>query len=95
MKNIFKNKIAIFVFIFPTLLIYTVVVFYPIVQTLVKSLYNWDGINLGKFVGLKHYIKLFTRDSTFRVSIINGIIYPTITVLYQIGLGTVIALVLS
>lgn len=95
MRNVFKNKFHIFIFIFPTLLIYTVVVFYPIMQTLIKSLYNWDGINLGKFVGFKHYIKLFTKDSTFKISIINGLLYPMVTVIYQIGLGTVIALLLS
>ena len=60
MKKVTGNKAAIALFILPTLLLYTVVVFYPIMQTAMKSLYEWDGINLGKFVGLKHYIRLLS-----------------------------------
>lgn len=95
MKKVTGNKAAIALFILPTLLLYTVVVFYPIMQTAMKSLYEWDGINLGKFVGLKHYIRLFTGDRTFRISILNGLLFPLVTVVYQIGLGTVIAFILA
>ena len=64
MKKVTGNKVAIAIFVLPTLLLYTVLVFYPIIQTAIRSLYEWDGINIGEFVGLKHYIKLFTRDKT-------------------------------
>lgn len=90
-----RNKRALFIFIFPTVAIYTIVVFYPILQTVYKSFYQWDGITQADFIGLKNYIKLFTRDSTFQVSLMNGLLYPMVTVIYQIGLGTVIALLLS
>ncbi len=95
MKWINSKKTAMFVFVFPTLVLYTMVVFYPILQTVYKSLFKWDGITLGGFVGLRHYIKLFTADSTFRISLRNGLLYPLVTASYQIGLGTVIALLLA
>ena len=95
MKKVTGNKVAIAIFVLPTLLLYTVLVFYPIIQTAIKSLYEWDGINIGEFVGLKHYIKLFTRDKTFKVSLINGLLFPLVTVVYQIGLGSVIAFTLA
>jgi len=95
MKKVTGNKVAIAIFVLPTLLLYTVLVFYPIIQTAIKSLYEWDGINIGEFVGLKHYIKLFTGDKTFKVSLINGLLFPLVTVVYQIGLGSVIAFTLA
>jgi len=85
MKKVTGNKVAIAIFVLPTLLLYTVLVFYPIIQTAIRSLYEWDGINIGEFVGLKHYIKLFTRDKTFKVSLINGLLFPLVTVVYQLG----------
>lgn len=90
-----RDKKVLFIFIFPTLFIYTLVVFYPIIQTLYKSFFKWDGISTGEFIGIKNYIKLFTIDSTLKISLLNGILYPLVTVVYQIGLGTVIALLLS
>lgn len=95
MKKVMGNKLAILIFILPAILLYTIVVFYPILQTVLKSTYQWDGLNLGKFVGFGNYIELFTDDSSFKTALVNGLIFPAITATYQIGLGTILALLLT
>ena len=95
MKRVRQNKVAILLFTMPALTIYTLVVFYPILQTAIQSFYKWDGINPGEFIGLQNYVKLFTRDRAFRTAILNGLLFPTVTVLYQIDFGSVLAFVLS
>ncbi len=59
MNKIMGNKKIIVLFTLPTILLFTVVVIYPIIQTVLKSFCNWDGLNPAEFTGLKNYIKLF------------------------------------
>jgi len=57
------------------------------------STYKWDGIIPGTFTGIKNYIQLF-NDTIFYTSIKNGFIFAAVITIYQIGLGTVFALIL-
>ncbi|MFD0958260.1 carbohydrate ABC transporter permease [Paenibacillus chungangensis] len=88
-----KNPIAILIFTLPVLLLYSVVVVYPVLQTAYKSLFAWDGLNTPKFIFLNNYIRLF-QDSDFYISLINGLIFALVLVFYQIGLGAILALIL-
>lgn len=94
MKKGFSYKLAVAIFVIPSLLLFTVVVCYPIIQTIYRSFYDWDGIGIAKFIGLDNYADLFT-DSNFKTSAKNGFIFAGLLVVYQIGLGTVFALLLS
>ena len=78
MKKMRANKMAIFLFTFPTLLIFSVIVIYPLLKTLVMSLYEWDGLMPGKFVFLKNFQQLFTQDTIFPTALKNGIIFAVI-----------------
>ncbi len=96
MNKSLSYKISILVFTLPTLLLFSIVVCYPILNTLHTSLYNWDGVNFAfaKFIGVKNYIDLF-RDTDFYKASNNGLIFAAVLVVYQLGLGTVFALLLS
>jgi len=42
MNKFLGNKTAILIFILPAIALYTVMVFYPILQTFFRSMYDWD-----------------------------------------------------
>lgn len=89
-----KNNIALLVFTAPTLIFFTLIVVFPILQTFQKSFYEWDGIGKATLIGLDNYVRLF-QDDDFWVSLKNGLIFALVLVIFQLGIGTVLAIVLS
>lgn len=68
------------VFIFVTLLIPVVLlllfVVYPVLNLFRMSMTNWDGLSSTKtFIGIKNYIKMFTRSPDLWRSLKNNFIY--------------------
>lgn len=96
MNKRLSYKISVLVFILPTLILFSLVVCYPILSTLRTSFYEWDGVNFAfaKFIGFGNYAALF-KDSDFFKASNNGLIFAAVLVVYQLGLGTVFALLLS
>ncbi|MGO4548847.1 carbohydrate ABC transporter permease [Paenibacillus sp. 2TAB23] len=90
MNKFLGNKTAILLFILPALLLYTVMVFYPIVQTFFRSMYEWDGLSEGTFIWFDNYTRLF-QDSLFFTSLKNGLIFAVIITVTQIGIGSILA----
>lgn len=90
MKKFLGNKVAILVFVLPALLLYSVMVFYPILQTFFRSLYEWDGLTAGTFIGFDNFKNLF-QDSLFYTSVYNGLIFAVIITVTQIGIGSILA----
>lgn len=93
MNKMLGNKKTIIIFTLPTLLIFTTMVFYPILQTFYRSFYDWDGVSTAVFTGLKNYKNLF-HDHLFYQSTINGLIFAVILVTLQIGMATLLTLAL-
>ncbi|SDW66840.1 carbohydrate ABC transporter permease [Paenibacillus sp. CF384] len=90
MRKYLGNKTAILLFILPALLLYTVVVFYPVVQVFYRSLLDWDGLTQGKFIFLDNYKRLF-HDRIFRTSVYNGAMFAVVIAVVQIVIGTLLA----
>ncbi|WP_373212985.1 carbohydrate ABC transporter permease [Ruminococcus sp. 5_1_39BFAA] len=89
MQKMLGDKKMIALFTVPALLVFTVIVFYPILQTLQKSFYDWDGLSQAVFSGIENYKDLFT-DDLFYESLKNGIIFAAILVVFQMGLATLL-----
>jgi len=94
MQKTLNYKIAVLVFILPALILFTVFVCYPILQTVFRSFYEWDGLNTPKFIQFDNY-KRIVQDSDFILATKNGFIFAGVLVVYQIGLGTVLAMFLA
>lgn len=94
MKKFYSNKLAIFLFTLPALLVFSVMVFYPITQVFVKSFYDWNGLGSGTFIGFENYVKLF-KDTVFKLSNKNALIFSLFITIFQITLATVFSLVVS
>ncbi|MFC0211508.1 carbohydrate ABC transporter permease [Paenibacillus chartarius] len=94
MKKYLGNKLAIILFTLPTLILFSVIVAYPIAQTFYRSMFEWDGLSEGTFIFLDNYTRLL-QDRVFWLSVKNGLIFAAILVVFQIGMGTVLALLIS
>ena len=94
MKKFYSNKLAIILFALPALLVFTIMVFYPIVQVFMKSFYEWNGLGSGTFIGFDNYIKLF-RDTVFKISNKNAIIFALSITIFQMVLASIFAFVVS
>lgn len=94
MKSFYRNKVAIAIFALPAILLFTLFVFYPICQTVYRSFFSWDGFSAAQFIYLDNYTRLF-QDKLFYTSIKNGLIFAFFLVVYQIGIGTVLALAVA
>ena len=83
-------------FLAPALLIYSVVVVYPMVYSSYLSLFRWDGIAPTKtFVGLQNYADLFTQDQVFWIALKNNAVWLVAALLLPTSIGLGLALLLN
>lgn len=80
-------------FLLPALLMFLLYVFYPIVQSISLSFYEWDGLGEKTWVGLANYSELF-EDDNFWVSLKNNVIWLVFFMLAPV-IGLAIALFLN
>lgn len=95
MNSVLKNKRAFAVFLTPAMLIYSAIVFVPIIYSGYYSLFKWDGLSEMKFIGLDNYITLFTKDRVIWPILVQTIEYTLLQILFQVGGGLILALLLT
>ncbi|WP_246504796.1 carbohydrate ABC transporter permease [Microvirga antarctica] len=91
-----QRRILPYVLLAPAILVVLVVVFVPMVEAVITSLYDlilWKP-NASRFVGFGNYIKLFA-DPVFWVALGNTALWIGLTVPLQMGLGLLTALLLN
>lgn len=94
MNQYLGNKRVILIFLTPALVLYSVIVFYPILQAFYRSFFEWDGLSEATFIGFRNYIDL-AQDYLLTTSLRNGFLFALVLVVFQIGLGTLLALICS
>lgn len=80
-------------FLAPVLIMFSVFVLWPIVNTLYLSLTEWNGFGPKKWVGLGNYVRLFT-DFRFWTSVRNNIYWLVFSLLAPFG-GLALAMLLN
>ena len=85
-----ENRFA-YLMVLPTVLYLVVLVWYPWMQGLVMSLYNWPLFGPKRFIGLDNYVYLLTWD-VFQQSLVATLIYGLQTIGHLL-LGTTMALI--
>lgn len=89
-----RDKKAIAFFLLPGFIVYTIMVMIPIAVSIYYSLIDWDGLGPKKFVGLSNFIKLLS-DKVFIRSFTNNLLYIVIVMALQLGVGFIIAVLLT
>jgi multiple sugar transport system permease protein len=80
-------------FLAPAIVMFVVYVLVPIGQSLVISLYDWDGLSDKQFIGLDNYVELMS-DPDFLVALRNNVIW-LVGLLLAIPAGLLLALFLN
>jgi multiple sugar transport system permease protein/raffinose/stachyose/melibiose transport system permease protein len=91
MNKNYNSKLAIFVFAFPTLLLFTVFVVYPIFPEIAISFQNNDGFKNMGYVGFDNYVSVLT-SATFWKSNMNTLIMVAISTLIGLPISLLLAL---
>jgi raffinose/stachyose/melibiose transport system permease protein len=94
MKTIFRNNTAVAVFALPALLTVGVMVFFPLAQVFWYGFFDWDGLSTPEFIRLGNYARII-EDPLFWRSFLNGFRIIALVVVYQLGLGTLLAVSLT
>ena len=94
-KKIWKERILATCFLLPTLAVFSVFMFWPIIRTIELSFYKWNMVSPHKkFVGLSNYEKILT-DPTFHKVICNTIWYILLFIVIDFVIPYVISYLLS
>jgi raffinose/stachyose/melibiose transport system permease protein len=95
LKKFFDSPVALNLMYIPALLLFSVFIYYPLVQGVKFSFTNWNGYSPNySFVGLENYQYMFTDTRTYKV-IINTLIYGLGSTLFQNVLGLAYAMLLN
>lgn len=95
MERVLRNKAAILFFLLPALVLYTAIVFVPILASVYYSFFQWDVISPKKYIGFDNYVRMFTRDDIFITSIKNMVILLLVSLVLQQVLGFLLALFIT
>lgn len=95
MSSVLKNRRAALLFLMPALLLYTFIVFVPILCSVYYSLFRWNGMGSMKFIGIRNYIELFTQDKVVWPVLLQTMAYMLLQILFQVGGGLLLALLLT
>lgn len=94
MNKVLGNKKAIALFTLPAVILFTCLVFIPLIWSLVYSFFSGQpGLDF-KFDGIQNYLRIFT-DKTLWVTVKNNLIYVVVVGGMQIVLGFLIAMLIN
>ena len=89
-----QRRIIPYLFIAPTMAIFTLFVFIPVVYAAYMSFFEWNGISKPSFIGINNYKQLI-QDSIFWRSLQNTLVYSAGVVPISMSLGLLAAMGLN
>lgn len=94
MNKFYGNKLAIFIFAFPALLLFTAFVIYPLIPEIVISFQKNDGFKSMGYVGFENYLSVL-KDATFWKSNLNTFIMVLISTCIGLPISLLLALLMD
>lgn len=96
MKKLYSNKLTIFLFLLPGLLLFVGVLIFPIFTSAYYSFYDWNMFGPKKFVGFQNYIDLFTKSNiSFGIAVKNACLLAGLSVVIQLPFALFLALMIA
>ena len=90
-----QNNTTPYLYMLPGCAMVLVFVYIPVIANCVYSFFRLSSYSAGmKFVGLDNYIRFFHNES-LGIMLRNNLLYCVISLIVQVGFGTVIALLLE
>lgn len=91
------SSATIVLFILPAFVLYAIFMVYPLVQALIFSTYEFNGLVRGEFIGLQNFEQLFTRypiSEQLPEAFLHNVYFFVGTMLIQNTLGLLFAVLL-
>lgn len=94
-RNRKEVAVASAVFLAPALLVIAIFIAYPIVQSFITSLYDWNGYSANRaFIGIQNWITLI-KDMQFWAAFRNNILVMVLSIIIQMPIGMALATFLN
>ena len=95
MDRLLRNRKAIAIFIAPAFILFTLILFIPIIQVVYYSFCDYNALSKPTFIGLKNYITLFSNDDTMKIALKNSIFFMIFSAITQQFMGIFLAVILT
>ena len=95
MDRLLRNKKAIILFIAPAFILFTLVLFVPIMQAVYYSLCDYGALTKPEFIGLDNYKELLFDDEIMRIALKNSLFFMIFSVISQQIVGLLLAVLLT
>lgn len=89
-----EPRLTPYLYLAPGFLIFALFVLVPLGHTVWLSLFQWDGVSTGTWVGLENYRSEFA-DPALRQALTHSLVFVVTFCLIPVSLGLVLAAVLS
>lgn len=93
MMHALRSRRFIWMGLGPTLILYALFVFVPVIWSAYYGFFNWSGIGEAKFIGLDNYAEIL-RDPVFWRALKNNVIFVLASVFGQVPLALMLAVLL-
>ncbi len=90
MDKLLKDKKAILFFILPAFLLFTLILFIPICQSVYYAFCDYDALSAPVFVGLKNF-KRMLLDKTMKIALKNSLFFLIFSCVSQLIMGLILA----
>lgn len=89
-----RNRAHAYLFLAPNFIGFFIFTLIPVIMALAYSFTNYDGNLKMDFIGIDNYIRMF-NDSSFRISLINTLVYTIGTVPFIIILSLLVSVLMN
>ena len=89
-----RPRLLPFAYVAPAFVVYAAFLLYPLGRSVHLSLYEWDGLTLGTFVGLANYVDVLTDDD-LRAAFGHALMLIVFYALVPLALGLALAALLT
>ena len=93
-RRLRRRRATGYLYLVPMIALVGIFLLYPAVKTAWVALTDATGTNAGSFVGVDNFSRLF-KDPAFRTSVRNTVYWVIGALVLQVGLGLLLAIVLS
>jgi raffinose/stachyose/melibiose transport system permease protein len=94
MRTTLRNPAVYLMFILPTLILYGLFFLYPMASSSFYAFTDWNGLDNYRFVGIDNFRVAFA-DTDFQNAILNNMIFIAFSILVQVPLIIVVAILIS
>lgn len=85
-----RESLIAVLFLVPALMFLAIFIAYPLANAGMLSFFEWDGFSPREWVGVDNFIRL-SGDGVFWSSLKNNVLIAVAAIVFQVGLGMVIA----